>query len=128
MERAGFCYREVLPFVAVIISLGSNVGVTTAFKAAASQGISYRVFMVYAHSLAGLVLLPFAFIFERKKRLPPLNFSFINRIFLLGLIGFLGHTLGYMGLVYSTPTLSTIISNLTPAFTFALAIIFSWTP
>ncbi|CAK9162825.1 unnamed protein product [Ilex paraguariensis] len=102
MGRGRKFYREVLPFAAVIISQCSHVGLGTAFKAAALQGMSYRVFIVYSNALAGLVLLPFALIFDR----------------------FLGQTLGYMGLDYSSPILASIISSLTPAFTFAFAIIF----
>lgn len=59
----------------------------------------------------------------RNKNLPPFNLSTLGRIFLLGLIGYSSQMFGYKGIEYSSPTLSAVISNLTPAFTFILAIV-----
>ncbi|RXH69796.1 hypothetical protein DVH24_007052 [Malus domestica] len=59
----------------------------------------------------------------RSER-PPLTFSIISWFFLIGLIGFMAQFLGYAGIKYSSPTLSTAMLNLIPAFTFVLAVIF----
>nr|XP_027074630.1 WAT1-related protein At3g28050-like isoform X1 [Coffea arabica] len=56
--------------------------------------------------------------------LPPLKFSILSKIFLLGLIGCTSQIMGYTGINYSSPTLASAISNLVPAFTFILAILF----
>ncbi|KAK3033555.1 hypothetical protein RJ639_032403 [Escallonia herrerae] len=122
-KQGRYCYREVLPFGAMIFLQCTQVGQSTVFKAATTQGMSYCIFMVYSYAISTLVLLPFAFIFERKH-LPPFNLAFLGRIGLLGLLGFSAMMCGYKGIEYSSPTLASAISNLTPAFTFALAILF----
>ncbi|XP_027168790.1 WAT1-related protein At5g40230-like [Coffea eugenioides] len=55
------------------------------------------------------ILSPFSFIFERKNR-PHLNLSLLCKFFLLSLLG--------------SPTLGSATTNLIPAFTFLLAVIF----
>lgn len=101
-----------------------NVGLNTLFKAATLQGMSNYVFIVYAYAIAALVLLPAPFFSYRSRVLPPLSFPIICKIGLLGLIGSSSQIMGYTGIKYSSPTLASAISNLTPAFTFILAIIF----
>ncbi|XP_023874356.1 WAT1-related protein At5g40230 isoform X3 [Quercus suber] len=56
--------------------------------------------------------------------LPTIKWPLINRILLLVLIGFLAQLCGYKGIEYSSPTLASAISNLSPAFTYILAVIF----
>jgi drug/metabolite transporter (DMT)-like permease len=101
-----------------------NVGLNTLFKAATLRGMSYHVFVVYAYGIAAIVLLPAPFISRRSRVLPPLNFAIMSKIGLLGLIGSSSQIMGYTGINYSSPTLASAISNLVPAFTFILAIIF----
>ncbi|XP_057481347.1 WAT1-related protein At5g40230-like isoform X5 [Actinidia eriantha] len=62
--------------------------------------------------------------FSRAAGLPPFKVSVFLKICLLGLITFLSQLFGFKGVEYSSPTLSSAIGNLTPAFTFMLAIIF----
>ncbi|XP_059645032.1 WAT1-related protein At5g40230-like [Cornus florida] len=123
MGRGKYCYREVMPFAAMVTVECTNVGLSTLFKAASSRGLSYQVFIVYSFAIATLALLPFAFFFHRKTSLPPFNFSLLWRICLLAILGFSAQMLGFKGIEYSSPSLGSAISNLTPAFTFALAII-----
>ncbi|CAI9111075.1 OLC1v1011210C1 [Oldenlandia corymbosa var. corymbosa] len=119
-----YCYREVLPFAIMVIVECANVGNSTLFKAASDAGASYMVFVVYSFAISVLSLLPLAFLFHRKTRLPPLSSALMGRICLLVVIGLTGQTLGYKGIQYSSPTMASSMSNLTPAFTFALAIAF----
>nr|POE83619.1 wat1-related protein [Quercus suber] len=105
-----YCYKDVLPFTAMVTMECINVGLNTLFKAATLQGMSYHVFVVYAYAIAALVLFPAPFFSRRSRVLPPLNFSIMSKVVLLGIIG--------------SPTLASAISNLVPAFTFILAIIF----
>ncbi|KDO66265.1 hypothetical protein CISIN_1g042874mg, partial [Citrus sinensis] len=96
------------------------------FKAASSKGLSYYVFVGYSYPLATLALLPLIFIFPSTTTVvPPFKFSLLLRIFLLSSIGVLSQTVGYIGIAYSSPTLSAAITNTIPAFTFTLAILFS---
>ncbi|XVF58119.1 hypothetical protein PTKIN_Ptkin07bG0037300 [Pterospermum kingtungense] len=122
--RWRYCYKDVLPFTAMVSMECANVGLNTLFKAATLKGMSYHVFVVYAYALAALVLLPAPFFSYRSIVLPPLTFPILCKIGLLGLIGSSSQIMGYTGISYSSPTLASAISNLTPAFTFILAIIF----
>ncbi|WVZ09065.1 hypothetical protein V8G54_022411 [Vigna mungo] len=124
--RERYCYKEVLPFTAMVAIECSNVGVNILFKAATQKGLSYYAFIAYSYLISVLfLLLPLPFVFRWSRGLPPLNLSLISRIFLLGVIGRVTAQLsGYKGLNYTSPTLASALSNLIPAFTFILAIIF----
>lgn len=102
----------------------ANVGLNTLFKAATLQGMSYHVFVSYAYAVAALILLPSPFFSRRSRVLPPMNFSIASKILLLGIIGCTSQVMGYTGINYASPTLASAISNLVPAFTFILALIF----
>ncbi|KAK2994099.1 hypothetical protein RJ640_024363 [Escallonia rubra] len=102
MSRGRFCYREVLPFTAMFLVECTNTGLSTIFKAATDKGLDYHVFMVYSYAISTLVLIPMAFIFHR----------------------FSAQLLGYRGIELSSPTMGSAMSNLTPACTFILAIVF----
>ncbi|XP_023550506.1 WAT1-related protein At3g28050-like [Cucurbita pepo subsp. pepo] len=119
-----YLMEAALPFPAMISMECINVGLNTLFKAATASGMSHHVFVVYSYSLAALLLLPSPFISRRSRRLPPLSFSVLSKIALLGLIGSSSQIMGYTGINYSSPTLASAISNLVPAFTFILAVIF----
>lgn len=126
MARAGekYCYREVVPFAAMVSMECLNVGLNTLYKAATLQGMSYHVFVVYSYAVAAFCLLPSPFFAPRGRALPPVNFSIVSKICILGIIGCTSQIMGYTGISYSSPTLASAISNLVPAFTFILAIIF----
>ncbi|XP_071915123.1 WAT1-related protein At3g28050-like isoform X2 [Coffea arabica] len=128
-EREYCCHKQVVPLVAMVSMECTNVGLNTLFKAATVKGMSHHVFIVYSYALAAaLLLLPSTFFFINRSNsrldLPPLKFSILSKIFLLGLIGCTSQIMGYTGINYSSPTLASAISNLVPAFTFILAILF----
>nr|XP_043607601.1 WAT1-related protein At3g28050-like [Erigeron canadensis] len=123
-SRYNKCYKNVLPYVALISMECTNVGLNTLYKAATLKGMSFQVFMVYCYALAAFLLLPAPFFSFRSRVLPPVNFSIISKTLFLGFIGCMAQILGYTGIIYSSPTLSSAISNLVPAFAFILAIIF----
>ncbi|KAM2367330.1 hypothetical protein EV1_044575 [Malus domestica] len=117
--------KDVLPFTAMVTVECTNVGLNVLFKAATLKGLSYYVFIVYSNLVATLVLLPLLFLFPNPRTgLPSFNLSLLLKVFLLGLIGFLADLCGYIGINYSSPTLDSAMSNLTPAFTFILAVFF----
>lgn len=119
-------YKDLVPFGAMVTMECLNVALNTLFKAATLRGMSYHVFVVYAYAVAAIVLIPGPFISQRcrSRVLPPLSFPLLRKIGLLGLIGCASQIVGYTGISFSSPTLSSAISNLVPAFTFLLAIIF----
>ncbi|KAL9458463.1 hypothetical protein AB3S75_007345 [Citrus x aurantiifolia] len=124
MERRKF-FREALLLSATVAVECTTVGLNTLFKAAASKGLSYYVFVAYSYPLATLALLPLPFIFRSTTTVvPSFKFSILSRIILLSFIGVLSQIFGYTGIACSSPTLSSAISNLTPAFTFTLAVLF----
>uniref|UniRef100_A0A1J3E2J0 WAT1-related protein n=1 Tax=Noccaea caerulescens TaxID=107243 RepID=A0A1J3E2J0_NOCCA len=116
--------RDVVPFAAMIVVEVVTVGSTTLFKAASLRGLSFYVFALYTYVVATLVLLPLSLIFRRSRRLPSAKSPVFFKIFLLGLLGFMSMIAGCKGVEYSSPTLATAISTLTPAFTFTLAVLF----
>ncbi|XP_052188761.1 WAT1-related protein At3g28050-like isoform X5 [Diospyros lotus] len=120
-----WCRRDALPFAAMVSMESIYVGLNTLFKAATLKGMSFHVFMVYAYAIAALLLLPPALFSSRSRDdHRQVGFSVVCRICLLGLVGGVSQIMGYTGIVYSSPTLSSAMSNLTPAFTFLLAIAF----
>ncbi|KAM3713656.1 hypothetical protein ACJW30_01G274400 [Castanea mollissima] len=121
---SSYWYKDVLPFSAMVAVECTNVDINTLYKAATSKGLSYYVFAFYSFAIATLVLLPLVFTFRLTTGLPTFKLSLLYRIFLLGVIGFVSQLCGYIGIEYSSPTLASAISNLTPAFTFILAVIF----
>ncbi|GLT35478.1 hypothetical protein SLA2020_099270 [Shorea laevis] len=113
---------NAVPFVAMITVECTDVGLSVISKAALTRGMSNFVPVVYSNALGTLILLPY-FIFFRKKE-APLSFSMLRMFFLLALIGSVGQMIYLTGVKFSSPTLSSAIMNLTPIFTFLLAIMF----
>ncbi|CAF1860095.1 unnamed protein product [Brassica napus] len=116
--------RDVVPFAAMIAVECTTVGSSTLFKAATLRGFSFYVFVFYSYVVATLVLFTLSLIFGRKRRLPSAKSPLFFKIFLLTLLGLTSRIAGCKGIEYSSPTLSSAISNLTPAFTFMLAVFF----
>ncbi|XP_022016118.1 WAT1-related protein At5g40230 isoform X2 [Helianthus annuus] len=102
-ERGRMVYKDVLPFAGMMIVEFILVGGNTLYKSASVQGIDSYVFTFYVFLIGFIFLLPCIFILHR----------YMSQIF------------GYIGLKYGSPTLSSIMSNLSPAFTFVLAFFFS---
>nr|XP_043606428.1 WAT1-related protein At3g28050-like [Erigeron canadensis] len=123
-DRRYYCYKDVLPFAAMVTMECFNVGLNTLYKAATLRGMSYHVFIVYSYAVAAFLLLPAPFFSNRSRVLPSVNFSIVSKIGLLGIIGCTSQIMGYTGIIYSSPTLASAISNLVPAFTFILAVTF----
>ncbi|XP_048434858.1 WAT1-related protein At5g40240-like isoform X2 [Pyrus x bretschneideri] len=109
-----------VPFTAMVIVECAEVGVSTLSKVAMSKGMSKFVFIVYYNAIGTLLLLPI-FIFQRRA---PLTFRLICQFFLLGLIGSAGKILFFAGVKNSSALLASAMGNLTPIFTFLLALIF----
>ncbi|KAL9293015.1 unnamed protein product [Arabidopsis thaliana] len=116
--------REAVFLTAMLATETGVVGISTLFKVATSKGLNLYAFLGYSYLLASLLLLPSFFFTDRSRSLPPLSLSILSKIGLLGLLGSMYVITGYIGIKYSNPTLASAISNITPALTFILAIIF----
>lgn len=92
-------------------------------KKAIANGMTNISFIFYSNALASLILLPSSLLLHRSNH-PPLNFTVICGFVLCGILGFLAQVFGYTGISYSSATLCTVMLNLTPGFTFVLAIFF----
>ncbi|KAL0792642.1 hypothetical protein Bca101_064019 [Brassica carinata] len=116
--------REAVFLTAMLASETGIVGMNTLFKAATSKGLNSYAFLGYSYLLASLLLLPSHIFSARSRSFPPLSYSILSKIGLLGLLGSMYVITGYIGVKYSNPTLASAISNITPALTFILAVIF----
>ncbi|KAL9293011.1 unnamed protein product [Arabidopsis thaliana] len=122
-----FCRKDGGIMTAMVAVVIADVGMTTLFKAGSSKGMSSYVFLVYSYGIGALLLfLPSPFITHRSRSLPPLKFSVLCKMGLFGLLGCVYLMLGYTGIKYSSPTLASAMSNLTPAFTFLFALLFGY--
>ncbi|KAI3824017.1 hypothetical protein L1987_05464 [Smallanthus sonchifolius] len=118
--------NDVMPFIAMLMITCMDMSVLTIVKAAMNDGMSTIVYIVYHDALGMFILLPFFIIsiFRNVDR-PPLSFHLLFRFFILGLLGLcLYQVLAFEGIYYSSPTMASAISNLTPAYTFLIAVAF----
>ncbi|KAI7742510.1 hypothetical protein M8C21_019430, partial [Ambrosia artemisiifolia] len=107
--------KEVMPFVAMLMVTCLDMSVLTIVKAAMNDGMSSIVYIVYHDVLAILILLPFFIIgFFRNGDRPPLSLHLLFRFFVLAC----------QGVYYSSPTMASAISNLTPGNTFLIVVAF----
>ncbi|XP_071704062.1 WAT1-related protein At5g40240-like [Rutidosis leptorrhynchoides] len=117
---------DVLPFVAMLMLICCDMGVLTIAKAAMNSGLGSISYVVYHNAFGTLILLPFYILhLFRNAGRPRLTFHILFRLFILGLLGLcLFQVLVYIGVNYSSPTLSSAITNLIPGNTFLIAAVF----
>ncbi|KAG2668971.1 hypothetical protein I3843_14G012500 [Carya illinoinensis] len=127
MEKRGCCsgfLEASKPYFAMISLQFGYSGMNILSKLSLSGGMSHYVLVVYRHAFATAVIAPFAFIFERKEQ-PRITFPVFVQIFVLALLGpVIDQNFYYAGLKYTSPTFSCAISNMLPAMTFVMAVIF----
>ncbi|CAL9248313.1 unnamed protein product [Arabidopsis halleri] len=116
--------RDAVLLTAMLATETGNVAMNTLFKAATSKGLNSYTFLIYSYLIGSLVLLPSHIFSYRSRSLPPLSLSILSKIGVLGLLGSTYLITGFIGIEYSNPTLASAISNINPAITFILAIIF----
>jgi len=87
-----------------------------------SRGASPLAFIVYANGVGGLVLIPFAFFFEKKNRPTTVSLPLLGQFFLVSLGGVCGfQAFLLMGLRDTSPAFASAMPNLAPAIIFILA-------
>ncbi|KAM0055543.1 putative EamA domain-containing protein [Helianthus debilis subsp. tardiflorus] len=118
--------NDVMPIVVMLMITSMDMGILTIVKAAMNDGMSSIVYVVYHDLLSVFILLPFFIIgFFRNVDRTPLSFHLLFRFFILGLLGIcLSQILLYQGTYYTSPTMASAISNLSPGNTFLIAIAF----
>ncbi|XP_059460167.1 WAT1-related protein At5g07050 [Corylus avellana] len=127
MEKLRCCsnfLESSKPYFAMISLQFGYAGMNIISKVSLNRGMSHYVLVVYRHAFATAVIAPFAFIFERKKQ-PRITFPVFMQIFVLALLGpVIDQNFYYAGLKFTSPTFSCAISNMLPAMTFVMAVIF----
>ncbi|KAL5833238.1 hypothetical protein ACOSQ3_016912 [Xanthoceras sorbifolium] len=106
----------------VVVQLAYGVS-NVMIKIALERGLNSLVFVVYRHLIALFLLAPFAYFLERNQR-PSLSFSVMMKIFVLASLGTTVHlNVYYAGLVYTSPTVASALSNVIPTLTFLIAVL-----
>lgn len=109
--------------IMVLVQMGF-AGMNILSKLAIDTGMNPFVHVAYRQIFASVVALPFAYFFERGKR-PPMTLPIFIQIFFSSIVGMSVNQITYfIGLKNSTPTVACALSNLLPALTFILAVLF----
>ncbi|GFP93935.1 wat1-related protein at5g07050 [Phtheirospermum japonicum] len=117
-------FENSKPYIGMISLQFGYAGMNIITKISLNAGMSHYVLVVYRHAIATAVIAPFAFFFERKAQ-PKITFPVFMQIFVLALLGpVIDQNFYYAGLKLTSPTFSCAMSNMLPALTFVMAIIF----
>ncbi|XP_057718357.1 WAT1-related protein At5g07050-like [Arachis stenosperma] len=120
----GSYFQRCKPYIAMISLQFGYAGMNIITKVSLNRGMSHYVLVVYRHAFATAAIAPFALVLERKVR-PKITFLMFMQMFVLGLLGpVIDQNLYYMGLKFTSPTYSCALSNMLPAMTFVMAVIF----
>ncbi|XP_057495924.1 WAT1-related protein At3g28050-like isoform X1 [Actinidia eriantha] len=115
--------KDALPYLGMVSAQVIQVALIVAIKEATSTGMTKFIFVCYSNALAALVLLPLALLVHRSA-LPPVTFPLLFRFFLLALFGCIAQITGNAAIQITPVSFTTAMLNLTPGFTFILAVIF----
>uniref|UniRef100_M1CNG4 WAT1-related protein n=1 Tax=Solanum tuberosum TaxID=4113 RepID=M1CNG4_SOLTU len=91
-------------------------------EASFSHGMNPHVYVTYRNIVGGLVILPFAYVLERKKR-PKLTMALLLEFFVLSLMGVSFLNMYFVSLTFTSPTFIASMLNTIAALTFVLAVI-----
>ncbi|ONK57239.1 uncharacterized protein A4U43_C10F18030 [Asparagus officinalis] len=95
------------------------------YKLAINDGMDMRILVAYRYLFASAFLGPLAFFLERKSR-PSLTWKILMQAFFCGLFGgTLAQNLYVVSVKLTSATFATAMTNLIPAITFVMAVIFS---
>ncbi|KAK1697943.1 hypothetical protein QYE76_014640 [Lolium multiflorum] len=124
MAFSGGFMEKAKPYFAMIALQFGYAGMNVLTKVSLNGGMSHYVLVVYRHAFATVAIAPFALILERKVR-PKMTWSIFFQIFVLALLGpVIDQNFYYVGLKYTGPTFACAMSNILPAMTFVMAVIF----
>ncbi|CAL4960889.1 unnamed protein product [Urochloa decumbens] len=120
----GDFFEKAKPYIAMISLQFGYAGMNVITKVSLNHGMSHYVLVVYRHAFATVSIAPFALILERKVR-PKMTWSVFLQIFVLALLGpVIDQNFYYAGLKFTGPTFACAMSNILPAMTFVMAVIF----
>ncbi|KAJ4964141.1 hypothetical protein NE237_024080 [Protea cynaroides] len=117
-------FDKLKPYLAMVSLQFGYAGMYIITVLCLKRGMSHYVLAVYRHTVATLVISPFAFFVERKIR-PKMTLSIFWKITVLGFLEpVLDQNLYYVGMNYTSATFTSAIFNALPAITFIMAMIF----
>ncbi|MFS7945880.1 putative EamA domain-containing protein [Helianthus anomalus] len=114
----------LLPSLIMVLVQIQFAGMNIFSKLAMDSGMNPFIHVAYRQIFAFIVLAPFAYFIERGRR-PPITRAVVIRIFFCSIFGLTLNQITYfIGLKNSMPTIACALSNLLPALTFVLAVVF----
>ncbi|KAF8715972.1 hypothetical protein HU200_026939 [Digitaria exilis] len=109
------------PYIIAMIIQVIYTGMFVINKAALDHGMNSYIFIFYRQALASLFLLPIAVLLERKNA-RSMSFLLLTKLFVCALIGITATMNLYnVGLMLTSPTVSSATGNSIIVFTFCLA-------
>lgn len=114
----------LVPFLLMVLVQLAYAGMNITSKLAIESGMNPLILVAYRQLFAFVSIAPFAYWLEWNT-LPKMTKHLMLRILFSSLTGVTGNQiLFFVGLKYSTATIACALTNLLPAFTFVLAVIF----
>ncbi|CAM0901541.1 unnamed protein product [Alopecurus aequalis] len=114
------------PVAGMVVVQFVFAGVNIFYKLAVCDGMDMRVLIAYRYLFASVVLAPLAYYVERKKR-TKMTWRVILLSFVCGLCGgSLAQNLYISGMKLTSATFASAMTNLIPAITFVLAVLFRY--
>ncbi|KAM0905821.1 hypothetical protein ACQ4PT_017123 [Festuca glaucescens] len=114
------------PVAGMVVVQFAFAGVNIFYKLAVCDGMDMRILVAYRYLFASAVLAPLAYFVERKKR-TKLTCRVILLSFVCGLCGgSLAQNLYISGMKLTSATFASAMTNLIPAITFVLAVLFRY--
>ncbi|XP_062183747.1 WAT1-related protein At1g68170-like [Phragmites australis] len=114
------------PVAAMVVVQVVFAGVNIFYKLAVCDGMDMRVLVAYRYLLASAVLAPLAYFVERRNR-TKLTWRVVVLSFICGLTGgSLAQNLYISGMKLTSATFASAMTNLIPAITFVLALLFRY--
>ncbi|KAG8383414.1 hypothetical protein BUALT_Bualt04G0010300 [Buddleja alternifolia] len=116
--------QELKLIITMILCQVASAGVSIFYKLAAADGMEVKILVFYRLIFATIFIAPIALVFERKSR-PKFTWKIAFQGIGCGLLGAaLGSNLYAESLVLTSATYAAAMSNLIPALTLLLSIIF----
>ncbi|GMN27262.1 hypothetical protein TIFTF001_001576 [Ficus carica] len=115
--------EESKPYILCLICVLVEAGYNIISKVTLDKGMSCYVLVFYGYAFGTLATALLAFLFERNNE-SKISIPILRNVFFLSLFGgVVVRTLYYVGLEYTSPVFTSVLSNTIPSMTFILAVL-----